>query len=206
MKLDKYKEYQYDKYTYRNFTALSEEELLMILSWRNHKDIRKCMNTTDPIPEEIHLKFCHNLPKRNDVCYWMILKGAQPIGVLCIIDIDYEKETCEPGFYLSPEVMGKGESLFVLSNYKDFLLNKLEFKGLFGHNYKDNKSSIAFTMFFGADIIGIEEKDERISIQSYLSRDKFQNGVGTDRLVLKYTQFMKTWNTDEAIKQYKNSK
>lgn len=206
MKLDKNRVYNYYNYSYKNFIQLSDEELLMILSWRNHEDIRNCMNTTETISEEEHLKFCHNLTNRDDVYYWMILKGEQPIGVFCIVNIDYEKGTCEPGFYLAPKVMGRGESIFVLSNYKDFLLNGLDFKGLIGHNYKDNKPSIVFTMFFGAEIIGIEEQDGRISIQSYLAKEKLQNGIGTERLVLKYTQFMRAWDTDKAINDFRNGK
>lgn len=207
MKIDKFKIYNYDIYTYKNFVLLTDEELLMILSWRNHEDICKCMNTTAPIPEKEHLKFCHNLINRRDICYWMILKDQHPIGVLCAVDIDYEKETCEPGFYLTPDIMGKGESLFVLSNYKDFLLNEIKFQGLIGHNYKDNKPSIIFTMFFGAEITGVEERSGRISIQTYLSKDKFRNGVGTEHLLLKFTKFMKNWNTEEAVIQFiKNGK
>lgn len=206
MKIDNFKIYNYDKYTYKNFITLTDDELLMILSWRNHEDIRKCMNTTELIQENDHLQYCHNLINRKDVCYWMILKGELPIGVLCLIDIDYNNMTCEPGFYLSPQIMGKGESLFVLSNYKDFLLNEIGFKGLIGHNYMDNKPSIVFTMFFGAEITGINEYKGRVCIQSYLAKDKFRNGIGTERLLLKYTKFMRTWNTDEEIIHFQNGK
>lgn len=206
MYIDKNKIYNYDKYSYKNFIQLTDEELLMILTWRNHEDIRKCMNMTARIPVEDHLNFCHNLKNREDVCYWMILRREQPIGVLCIVDIDYKNETCEPGFYLSPEIMGRGESLFVLSNYKDFLLNELNFKGLIGHNYKDNTPSIVFTMFFGAEITSVDEKEGRISIQSYLAKENLINGVGTERLVMKYAKFIRTWDTDNAINEFCNGK
>ncbi len=205
MLIDKYAVYSHGKYTYKNFIQLSDDELLMILSWRNHPDIRKCMNTSNIISKENHLKFCHNLINRNDVCYWMILKNETPIGVLCIVDINYGEKTCEPGFYLSPDIMGRGESIYVLSNYKDFLLNVLEFNGLFGHNYKDNVPSIVFTMFFGAKIIGIKSINGRVCIQSYLSRENFINGVDTDRIVLKYTKFMRTWDTDKFISENCNA-
>lgn len=205
MLIDRNAIYSHEKYTYKNFIQLSDEELLMILSWRNHPDIRKCMNRSNLISEEEHLNFCHNLANRNDICYWMILKNENPIGVLCVVDINCYEKTCEPGFYLSPDVMGRGESIYVLSNYKDFLLNKLGFNGLVGHNYKDNVPSLTFTMFFGAKITGIKSINGRVCIQSYLSRDSFINGVGTDHIVLKYAKFMRTWDTDKFISEYHNA-
>lgn len=202
MKIDKRKLYTYDKYSYKNFVNLTDEELLLILQWRNHPEIRKCMNNTDPILVESHLNYCHNLKNREDVIYWLILKDNQPVGVLNIIDIDYDKETCEPGFYLAPEVMGRGESIFVLSNYKDFLLNGLGFNALVGHNYADNKPALVFTMFFGAEITGIENKNGRISVQSLLRKESLINGVGTERLTAKYARFYREWDMKKALSEY----
>lgn len=202
MQVDKNKIYKYDKYSYKNFVNLTDEELLLILQWRNHPDIRKCMNNTEPIPEESHLNYCHNLKNREDVIYWLILKENQPVGVLNIIDIDYENGICEPGFYLSPEVMGRGEGIFVLSNYKDFLLNELGFHALVGCNYADNKPALVFTMFFGAEITGIEQKNGRISVQSLLKKESLVNGVGTERLTAKYARFYREWDMNKAINEY----
>ncbi len=202
MQVDKNKIYKYDKYSYKNFVNLTDEELLLILQWRNHPDIRRCMNNTEPITEESHLNYCHNLKNKEDVIYWLILKENKPVGVLNIIDIDYENGICEPGFYLAPEVMGRGESIFVLSNYKDFLLNELGFHALVGHNYADNKPALVFTMFFGAEITGVEQKNGRISVQSLLKKESLVNGVGTERLTAKYARFYREWDMDKAINEY----
>lgn len=202
MQIDKSKIYTYDKYSYKNFVNLTDEELLLILQWRNHPDIRRCMNNTEPITEESHLNYCHNLKNKEDVIYWLILKENKPVGVLNIIDIDYENGICEPGFYLAPEVMGRGESIFVLSNYKDFLLNELGFHALVGHNYADNKPALVFTMFFGAEITGVEQKNGRISVQSLLKKKSLVNGVGTERLTAKYARFYREWDMDKAINEY----
>lgn len=202
MQVDKKRTYNYDKYSYVNFVNLSDDELLLILQWRNHPDIRKCMNNTELIPVDSHLNYCHNLKKRDDVFYWLIKKEEKPIGVLNIIDVDYEQGTCEPGFYLAPEVMGRGESIFVLSNYKDFLLNGLGFNALVGHNYADNKPALVFTMFFGAEITGIEKKNGRVSVRSLLRKESLVNGVGTERLTAKYARFYRDWDMDKAINEY----
>lgn len=195
--------YEYGKYSYVNFTQLSREDLLMILEWRNHPDIRKCMNTTAPITAEAHLSFCASLKDRNDRYYWLIKKGNQNIGVLNALGVNFDNSTCEPGFYLSPDVMGKGESIFVLSNYKSFLLNELGFENLVGHNYYDNMPALIFTMFFGGTITDVLEIDGRLSIQTVLTKDTLQNGEGTEKLILKYTKFARSWNADEAINIFK---
>ncbi len=204
MIIDKNKIYTYGKYTYVNFTQLSQKELLDILEWRNHFDVRKCMNTTDPISVETHLAFCESLKERNDKFYWLIRKGMQPIGVLNIIDVDYETETCEPGFYLSPGIMGKGGSIFVLSNYKTFLLKELKFKGLLGHNFYDNMPAFIFTMFFGGIITDVFKVNGRLSIKTILTPERLQNEDGTEKLILKYTKFARAWNADEVINTFKN--
>ena len=201
MQIDKNKVYTYDKYSYKNFVNLTDEELLMILQWRNHPKIRKCMNNTELIPVNSHLFYCHNLKNREDV-YWLIKKEDQPIGVLNIIDIDYDKGICEPGFYLAPDIMGRGESVFVLSNYKDFLLNGLGFNALVGHNYADNKPALVFTMFFGAEITSVENKNGRVSVQSLLKKESLVNGIGTERLTAKYAKFYREWDMGKVINEY----
>ena len=204
MRIDKSITYCNGYYTYRNFVTLCDEDLLMILTWRNHPAIRKCMNNTGCIEIQSHLNFCHNLKYRDDVSYWLIYRHEQPIGVLNIIDIDYERKTCEPGFYLSPEVMGCGEAIFVLSNYKDFLFHKLGFCSLVGHNYVENKPALIFTMFFGAKITGVKIINDRRCIESVLTKDSFINGLGTPRLIAKYTKFYREWDLENEIQKYEN--
>lgn len=204
MNIDKNKIYNYGNYSYENFCHLSKDELLTILSWRNHPDIRKCMNNVEIISEEEHLAFCKSLSIRTDKYYWLIKKNGKPIGVLNIIDVDENTGTCEPGFYLVPSVMGKGESIFFLSNYKSFLLKELKFKGLIGHNFYDNMPAFEFTMFFGGKITDIHEIEGRLSIETILTNESFINGEGTDKLVLKFARFVRSWNADKAISSFKN--
>lgn len=206
MKIDKDKVYTYGKYSYVNFTKLSYEELLQVLEWRNHPDVRKCMNNIGYISEKEHLAFCKSLKFKSDTFYWVIVKENQHIGVLNIIDVDYENCTCEPGFYLSPSIMGHGESLFVLSNYKSFLLNSLGFKGLVGHNYYDNKPAFSFTIFFGGLITELQYIGGRFSVKTLLTKENFKNGDGTEKLISKYAKFIREWNADEEINKFKNEK
>ncbi|MCI6213158.1 hypothetical protein [Bacteroides heparinolyticus] len=206
MTIDKKRIYHFGRYSYVNFCMLNQEQLTEILKKRNHPDIRKCMNNTEPISLDDHLNFCSTLFNRDDKYYWLITKDENPVGVLNIIDVDHQKEIGEPGFYLFPEVMGRGESIFFLSNYKTFLLQVIGFKGLIGHNYYDNMPALVFTMFFGGVITDLEDHDGRLSIKTILTPETLQNGEGTKKMVLNYAKFARSWNADEAIKDFRNAK
>lgn len=188
-------------YSYKNYLSLSKEELLMILHWRNHPSIRSKMNNTSEISVKSHLQYVENLKDRTDAVYWLVLYKDIPIGTLNIIDIDWENKICEPGFYLSPEVMGKGESIFFLYNYKSFLLNVIGFEKLIGHNYLDNLSALQFTIFFGADITDVTEVNNRLNVSSCLVKESF-NQLTSQRLISKYMKFLKTWNINDILGKY----
>lgn len=66
----------------RNFTLLSEPELLMILERRNHPEVRKWMINPDPIPREEHLRYCASLAERPDVLQLLVEFDGQPACVL----------------------------------------------------------------------------------------------------------------------------
>ncbi len=199
MQLNIHETYVYGDYTYKNFVNLSKDELLIILEWRNHPHIRKYMNNTEVITVETHSNFVHSLHTRNNVFYWLVSVGEKPIGVLNIIDVDMLSKTCEPGFYLAPEVMGRGGSLFFLYNYKSFLLNKLGFDKLIGHNFLDNLPALQFTLFFGAEIVDILEINGRKSLRTTLGKAPF-NKIDRHRLLFQYVKFIKSWDVNSVLK------
>ena len=85
MKIDRYKIYTLDGYTYENFVSLDRKELEMILTWRNHAEIRKWMMNTAPITLEDHLAYVESLKQRDDAYYWLVRRGGIPVGVLNIM-------------------------------------------------------------------------------------------------------------------------
>lgn len=199
MKLDIHETYVCGNYTYRNFVDLSKDELLTILEWRNHPDIRKYMNNTEPIAVESHLDFVQGLRSRTDAYYWQVSVDGAPVGVLNIIDVDTVSRTCEPGFYLSPEVMGKGGGIFFLYNYKFFLLNELDFDRLTGHNYLDNLAAVHLTLFFGAEIVDIVDVNGRKSLRTVLNKTSF-NKIKNHKLTSQFVRFVKNVDISNMLK------
>lgn len=202
MTIDTNANYTLGAYTYVNFSKLTRRELIQILEWRNNPEVSRNMNTTEPISLESHLMFCDDLRNHTDKFYWLIKRGNEPVGVLNIINVDYENETCESGFYMSSSAMNRGEGIFILSNYKTLLLDIIQVKKIIGHNYYDNKVALSYTLFFGGMITDISTIGGRISITTELTKDGFKNGDGTKHLIREYVNFARSFDIDEQINDF----
>lgn len=188
MNIEKDKIYFYKDYSYKNFVTLSKDELKMVLSWRNSPEVRQWMMNTEPIKLEDHLDYVEKLKKRNDVFYWLIIRKGIPVGVLNIINVDLDTRVGEPGFYLSPELLNRGEGILVLQNYKEYLLDILGFEELLGHNYIENINALQLSLFFGATISGIVEKNGRKYVSLCLTKKGFIY-YKTERLILSFVKY-----------------
>jgi len=188
MNIEKDKIYSYKDYSYKNFVVLSEGELKMILSWRNSLEVRQWMMNTEPIELKSHLEYVKQLKNRIDVFYWLIMRKEIPVGVLNITNVDFSDSTGVPGFYLSPALLHKGEGILVLQNYKEFLLDVLGFEQLFGHNYIENINALQLSLFFGAVVDGLIEKNGRKYVSLTLKKDKFKY-YDTGRLMYSFVKF-----------------
>lgn len=111
MQIDRNYIYTLNGYQFKNFTFLTEEEVEQVWKWRNHEAIRRYMYTTQIIPFVSHVKFITTLKTRKDVCYWLVLKNGNPIGVINLTDIDEEKSSAELGYYIVPEMLNTGIGL-----------------------------------------------------------------------------------------------
>ena len=96
-----------------DFVDMCLEEKKMVLSWRNHSEIKKWMYTTDDIELNSHLAFIDSLENRKDKQYMIVKKDDRYIGVVDFYDIDKEKKECEFGLYANPfeKIAGVGRIL-----------------------------------------------------------------------------------------------
>ncbi len=147
--IDKYKVYNVDNYYFKNFVTLSIEEKNMILSWRNDKRISKWMCNREPLSLENHINFIEGLKHRTDVYYWLVVKDEIPLGVFDIIDVDTDKNDCEPGYYLNPEFLDSGIGLQFNYYCRSFVYNILDIPSVKGHILVGNTSAYTMSRFFG---------------------------------------------------------
>ncbi len=190
MLIDKSKIYTIEKYSYKNFSCLSEDEVKLVWVWRNHDDVRKWMVTKDIIPFESHCSFVAGLKERDDKYYWLVFKNDVPIGVLSIIKVNHEKEEGEPGYYLSPDYANSGIGIDFQFFYKKFFFDELGFKNLFGHILHGNTNAYQLSRFFGSIDDAIEEIDGRKYIKAHTPVEEFLK-LTPDKLINKFVKFCK---------------
>ncbi|HUH42992.1 MAG TPA: UDP-4-amino-4,6-dideoxy-N-acetyl-beta-L-altrosamine N-acetyltransferase [Sulfurimonas sp.] len=137
-----------------NFIDLTIEEKKLILSWRNHSDIKKWMYTTQAITLEEHLKFIDTLKNSKDKKYFVIKNKDIYLGVIDFYNIT--KNSVKIGLYKNPQVQNIGKLLLdTLLQYSfDILKVDVVISEVFQSNEKAYKLylSIGFKSF-GSKII-----------------------------------------------------
>ena len=91
-----------------NFTDLTDEQILMILRWRNDERVAKYMKNKS-VSEQEHRKFIANLKNDETKRYFLVKEDNDYIGVIDFVGI--EADACEFGIYANPELKGKGKIL-----------------------------------------------------------------------------------------------
>ncbi len=130
----------------KNFVFLSLEEAALVLSWRNHPEIRRFMFRQEPISWEEHEKFLRNLYKSAYNFYYLVsLKG--PLGVVYLTNVQIKEKSTEIGLYRSPERKGVGKKLLEIIEFLAFLLLGLD--ELRAHVLPQNERAIRLYQSFG---------------------------------------------------------
>ena len=123
-----------------NFIDLSLDEKKMILSWRNHPNIRKWMFTQEPISLDDHLNYLKTLSTKKDRVYFLVRKGGKPIGVINIMNIDMNTKKSKFGIYADPTLKGVGKDL--MDSMIDYAFNTLKVEILVSEVFEDNTPAI----------------------------------------------------------------
>lgn len=121
-----------------NFIDLSLEKKEMILSWRNHHDVKQWMYNTDDISLENHLGFIESLKNKTDKLYFLVEQEKEYIGVIDFTNIT--KYSCDFGLYSNIELKGIGKIL--LENICNYAFDKLKLEILKAEVFKENEKAI----------------------------------------------------------------
>lgn len=207
IKIDKARTYCIGDYYYKNFATLSDDEIRLVWEWRNDARIREWMTNQEEIPFENHLRFIESLKTRTDKYYWLVYKGNMPIAVLDIIDIDYEKEESEPGYYLNPELLNSGEGLFFNYNFRSFLFNALGFQSVKGNIKVGNDRAYTMSTFNGVYAVGIDDFSDGEHLAMRGVKKDFQR-LSDKHLLKDFVKYARTHqiNWEELIAQLKDKK
>ena len=141
-----------------NFTDLTDEQILMILRWRNDERVAKYMKNKS-VSEQEHRNFISNLKNDETKRYFLVKEDSDYIGVIDFVDI--AADSCEFGIYANPELKGKGKIL--MQTIAEYAAKTLKVGELKSCAYNENEKAIALYRKFGFGIYG---RDERMSYMS----------------------------------------
>jgi UDP-4-amino-4,6-dideoxy-N-acetyl-beta-L-altrosamine N-acetyltransferase len=116
---------------FKNFIDLTDDEKLMVLSWRNDANIRKWMYSSEIISKENHFDFVDSLKNRKTDQYFLVQDNEEDIGVIYFNKINYINSSCYFGFYGKPRSIIRGlgrilEEVSINYAFNDLKINKLK--------------------------------------------------------------------------------
>jgi UDP-4-amino-4,6-dideoxy-N-acetyl-beta-L-altrosamine N-acetyltransferase len=120
----------------RNFTTLTHAESDMVLRWRNTEKVRTFMYNPTLISEEEHASFLSSLRERDDKRYFLLLRNAEPIGVVDMTQIG--QDSAMIGLYANPECDEKGIGSLLMQSLISYGFEQLRLKTLYAEVFEYN--------------------------------------------------------------------
>jgi UDP-4-amino-4,6-dideoxy-N-acetyl-beta-L-altrosamine N-acetyltransferase len=139
---------------------ITQDDLPLLLNWRNHADIRQFMFTQHEITPEEHLKWFERVSQDNSRCLLIVETSDGPIGYVqfnnvCVGGVG------EWGFYTRPNApSGSGKKLGETALQHAF--EKLQLHKVCGQAIDTNEASIRFHRKLGFTQEGTLREHQRI--------------------------------------------
>ena len=96
--------------------SMAEEDLTMVLAWRNHPEVRRFMFTQHEISLAEHLAWWSRIQASADDQYLMYEYQSAPLGIIAFNGINGTDHNASWAFYASPEApMGTGSRMEYLA-------------------------------------------------------------------------------------------
>ena len=140
---------------------ISDDELELMLAWRNAPTVRNNMYTRQVIRLEDHLKWWAGIKKRPDQKYFMYEFKGVPTGIVAFNDLDAGNENSAWAFYASPDApKGTGSRMEFLALEHAF--DCLNLSRLYCEVLDFNTSVVALHKKFGFVEEGIKRKHHKM--------------------------------------------
>lgn len=134
--------------------GISDEELELMLSWRNMPNVRANMYTRHEIDLEEHLKWWDRVKESPKFEYKIYENNSTPLGIVGFVDIDKTNKNSSWAFYAAPNApKGTGSKMEFLA--LEYAFHELELKKLHCEVLDFNKPVIRLHEKFGFTIEGI---------------------------------------------------
>lgn len=119
----------------------------MILTWRNHENVKAHMYNTNDISEVEHFSFIEALQTREDRRYFLVQNAGVDIGVIDFNDIS--KESAVMGLYANPTLHQKGVGSLLMDAIVTYAFETLKVHILKAEVFEINTKAKALYEKFG---------------------------------------------------------
>jgi UDP-4-amino-4,6-dideoxy-N-acetyl-beta-L-altrosamine N-acetyltransferase len=126
---------------------------------RNQPDVRKYMYTSHEISEAEHTRWLASLVDNERQSVFVVLLGAQPVGVVALNAINRLHGTADWAFYLDRAVQGKGIGSLIEFWMLDHAFNEVGLHKLNCEVLQNNPSVIRMHQKFGFQIEGVRRQN-----------------------------------------------
>ena len=140
---------------------VSEDDLTMVLSWRNHADVRRYMFTQHEISLDEHRNWFAKASQDPSRCLLIVEEAKQAIGYVQFSNVE-DDGVGDWGFYARPDVpKGAGRKLGVIALNHAF--GPLKLHKVCGQAIASNQVSIAFHQRLGFQLEGVLRDQQHIN-------------------------------------------
>ncbi|MCD4784955.1 MAG: UDP-4-amino-4,6-dideoxy-N-acetyl-beta-L-altrosamine N-acetyltransferase [Candidatus Eremiobacteraeota bacterium] len=128
-----------------NFLNLSGEEREMVLSWRNHYNVRMWMYSDNKISLNEHINFIDRLAGDTNNFYWIVKnKDGISLGTIYLNKIDFKNKHAYIGIYSNPYNEFKTKGTLLIQCIKKLAFKVAELHTLKLEVIENNKKAINF--------------------------------------------------------------
>jgi len=126
---------------------INEDDLEMVLGWRNSEYVRKFMLTDHIIKLDEHQKWFQNA-RSNPTCEWSIVEyKSTPVGVFSITEIKEKDGTCSWGMYIDEKFSNLGIGILIEINAIDRMINHHRIRKICGQALESNRILLTHKRF-----------------------------------------------------------
>ena len=122
--------------------SMTEDDLPMVLTWRNHPEVRRFMLTQHEISMTEHLQWFNRVAHDSTRCLLIVQEHDNPIGYVQFSDVS-PGGIADWGFYARPEAV-KGNGQKIGTSALDFAFSQLKLHKVCGQTIAINQASIRF--------------------------------------------------------------
>ena len=144
---------------------VTDEDLQMVLAWRNHADVRRYMFTQHEIGLDEHRKWFAKANQDPSRSLLIVEEDKQAIGYVQFSKVE-NGGVADWGFYVRPDApKGTGRKLGVMALNHAF--GSLKLHKVCGQAIASNQASIAFHQHLGFALEGVLRDQQRIKETYY---------------------------------------